>query len=850
MAVINKQIAYMALPLSIRRGNPFPIDEYSVWYDKAAMENYAQTSPVAYVGQILSLVNETESTVEAYMIQNTAGALVKLSATTSSGDLTEDILELQGKVSNLETSVGTKGEESTVTATDLWSAIDEVVAAYIAADAVIDGKFANYYNKTETDGKIDEKVSVAISSTYKPAGTIAFESLPALAATEEGKVYNVSNAFTTTENFVESTGKSYPAGTNVVCIDVGEDEFKWDVLSGFVDLSAYATTESLNTALGNKVDKVAGSSLVPDADITKLQGLANIKTVEEGELNLSEEGELSVVAIDQSKVTGLAGALAGKVNVEAGKSLVSDELITKLTDLPNLDNIVTTESGMEIILPDSAINTPYQLILSEEVTQPALSSCTNLIINRGNSLIEIKWKDPDNIVSDNAATSEWKYTKVIRKINSQPVDINDGTEVVLSSIKNQYSENGFIDLDVDNEKEYYYGFFAINNDEISDSGAFIKADKYQPSSNKGVFGVSWDTTNSSPELTRLTIDTDPNHFVTVNIDTEPVPAVGTGEGSSPFDNYLPWMGMEEYNIVNGEILYKQGEEGFSRSSYDTMVYIPEFWYYIERIQGNVRFYISSEPRENFSKHPGSNKYISRYEIIENNGTYMSISGYSPKVSIDIGTMRTNCSSKGNGWQQDDFMCYQARNLLYLVEFANFNSQNMLGNGISGDSAAHNTGETDAMIYHTGRAEGTNNLSAVQYRHIENPYGNVYTFVDGILINEHEVFLCTDPQYYGNEITENYLSTGITTPDSNGYPKDLIFSDSYSWALIPSKLGGSTSTYLCDYYYQASGLRILLVGGTWSSGVGAGFWCFNAVLAASQSGSNVGGRSVFIKQNSN
>ena len=71
---------------------------------------------------------------------------------------------------------------------------------------------------------------------------------------------------------------------------------------------------------------------MPDADITKLQGLANIKTVEEGELNLSEEGELSIVAIDQSKVTGLSGALAGKVNVEAGKSLVSDELITKLTD--------------------------------------------------------------------------------------------------------------------------------------------------------------------------------------------------------------------------------------------------------------------------------------------------------------------------------------------------------------------------------------------------------------------------------------------------------------------------------------------------------------------------------------
>lgn len=50
MAVINKEIAYMALPLSIRRGNPFPIDEYSVWYDMEELTNYAKTSPVAYVG--------------------------------------------------------------------------------------------------------------------------------------------------------------------------------------------------------------------------------------------------------------------------------------------------------------------------------------------------------------------------------------------------------------------------------------------------------------------------------------------------------------------------------------------------------------------------------------------------------------------------------------------------------------------------------------------------------------------------------------------------------------------------------------------------------------------------------
>ena len=69
MAVINKEIAYMALPLSIRRGNPFPIDEYSVWYDMEELTNYAKTSPVAYVGQVVTLVKSPEAVVEANFIR-------------------------------------------------------------------------------------------------------------------------------------------------------------------------------------------------------------------------------------------------------------------------------------------------------------------------------------------------------------------------------------------------------------------------------------------------------------------------------------------------------------------------------------------------------------------------------------------------------------------------------------------------------------------------------------------------------------------------------------------------------------------------------------------------------------
>lgn len=340
MAVINKDIAYMALPLSIRRGNPFPVDEYSVWYDMGELTTYATTSPVAYVGQIVTLVNEAGSTVEAYMIQNTAGNLMKLASTTASGDLTEDVLELQGKVSNLETAVGTKGDDSGITANDLWAAIKEVKAAYEAADTTINEKFGNYYNKTETEDKIDEKINVAISTTYRAAGSIAFEALPALAASEEGKVYNISNEFTTTENFVEGAGKKYPVGTNVVCIDVGTDEYKWDVLAGFVDTSALATKQELTDGLETKVDKVSGSSLVQDTLIQKLTGMAEIKSVKEDELSIaSDTKQLSILAITQDKVTGLSASLDNKVNVEAGKSLVEDTLIAKLQGMTEIKGV-------------------------------------------------------------------------------------------------------------------------------------------------------------------------------------------------------------------------------------------------------------------------------------------------------------------------------------------------------------------------------------------------------------------------------------------------------------------------------------------------------------------------------
>lgn len=386
MAVINKDIAYMALPLSIRRGNPFPLDEYSVWYNKTQMETYAQTSPVSYVGQVLVYVNESGSTVEAYVIQNTSGTLMKLAASTASGDLAADVLELQGKVSTLEASVGTKAGESSIIATNLWAAIEEIKAAYEAADTAINENLAtNYYNKTQTDSKIDEKIAAKVSSTYKAAGTVQFASLPTLSATEEGKVYNISDAFTTTEDFVEGAGQRYPAGTNVVCIDTADEAYKWDVLAGFVDLSAYATTESVTSGLNNKVDKVAGSSLVEDTDIAKLKALATINGVTE-ELEIAAETNiLGVKAIGQDKITGLSDSLNGKLSgVTLGTTPLSpsDGVVTvpiATSAAIGVVKSVSTENGI-------AVSTDGSMTVNNiNVDKLVQTDGTELILNGGTS---------------------------------------------------------------------------------------------------------------------------------------------------------------------------------------------------------------------------------------------------------------------------------------------------------------------------------------------------------------------------------------------------------------------------------------------------------------------------------
>lgn len=91
-----------------------------------------------------------------------------------------------------------------------------------------------------------------LSTVYKAAGSVAsIAALPAPSASYLGYVYDVESAFTTTADFVEGAGVDYPAGTDVAIIAVqsgGTTTYKYDALSGFVDLSGYIKKPASATA--------------------------------------------------------------------------------------------------------------------------------------------------------------------------------------------------------------------------------------------------------------------------------------------------------------------------------------------------------------------------------------------------------------------------------------------------------------------------------------------------------------------------------------------------------------------------------------------------------------------------
>ena len=313
---------------------------------------------------------------------------------------------------------------------------------------------------------------------------------------------------------------------------------------------------------------------------------------------------------------------------------------------------------------------------------------------------------------------------------------------------------------------------------------------------KHVYGAYWDWASNNGLTKGVRTDS-------AAAFADPEPAVNNGAGSSPFDNLMPWAGMvKEEDPIAG-----------------TLVKIPKFWYKWTQNGKSISLQIADAAVDGFHTSPahadrGDGKgerdyiYIGRYHCASG---YKSQAGSQPLTNMTRSQARTNIHNLGAAYWQSDIQLRITIWMLYLVEFADWNSQKTIGYGCSQGGSKFNMGTTDAMQYHTGTNVGSRTTyGCTQYRYIEGLWGNVYEWMDGAYSNGSGLNIVTNPANFSDNA--NGVAVGVP---SSGYPTAFAVSTKagLEWVIYPTAASGNDSTYSTDIWGFAADRPCRFVGGS-------------------------------------
>ena len=215
-------------------------------------------------------------------------------------------------------------------------------------------------------------------------------------------------------------------------------------------------------------------------------------------------------------------------------------------------------------------------------------------------------------------------------------------------------------------------------------------------------------------------------------------------------------------------------------------------------------------------------YVGRYHC---NSSYKSATGAAPVANITRSEARTNIHNTGSNIWQMDFATRFTLWLLYIVEFADWNSQAKIGYGCGNNSAAQSMGYTDSMPYHTGTTQSSRTSYGLgtQYRNIEGLWDNVYDWCDGSYYNANGLNIILNPGSFSD--SSGGIAVGVP---SSGWPSAFTVKDiANTYPLfIPTTSSGSDSTYSCDSWYFGASGPCLCVGGGYYQDTGLGLFCVN------------------------
>lgn len=278
--------------------------------------------------------------------------------------------------------------------------------------------------------------------------------------------------------------------------------------------------------------------------------------------------------------------------------------------------------------------------------------------------------------------------------------------------------------------------------------------------------------------------------------------------TNDFDNLYPWSEIKSfmYDSQKEEVVAWYGDHNFTFTPEDENVNIftriPRFWYKRYKDDEYEYWKIADGPIEGFNLYEGSSP--ARYSISGSTSIPRSVSGGTSLNLVSIDNFRNASKILGNYNGLLDIWSVGAIQMLYLIEFANTDSQLMLGNGISG-YADPGTGGCDNLGMKSGCIVD-DKKSSVIYRGFEDIFGYRYDIIDGINIKNKQSYICEDYTKYSSGNISNYklLSYKNATPPKYSYGsiEELGLDENYQLVMIPTIVLLETeheNAFINDYY---------------------------------------------------
>lgn len=416
------------------------------------------------------------------------------------------------------------------------------------------------------------------------------------------------------------------------------------------------------------------------------------------------------------------------------------------------------------------------------------------------------------------------------------------------------------------------------------------------------YGVEWDSTVADPTLTRIG---NPLLHKSLPVQSQYKGCVANGAAVNYYLNPNDWAQKADGtpSVLDGtdgtvrvhtpKFYGKSGVEGTKRWVRMSTIKMDDTW--IEIPEMLVDAYRSTVNQT-------GNKAVSVVNTTAQfrgggnrtaNDTYLDTDAFrsdlgKPRTNISRANMRTYAANAGS-----EMLCYEYYKWIFywawVIEYATLNSQKAytadltaegyhqggLGDGVTtwnGDWNTYNgyypltpcgycndignfTGVKDLVIPETVVNDSTTVASKTfkvpRWRGFDNPFGDIWTNLDGIILERtaanqpSSVYTTTDPTAFGDDnIAKGKMTVAGTEVAADGWTKDFDLGE--TGEIIPSVVGGSTTTYMCDYHYcnaSSTALRTLIVGGDADNGGNAGLGCFRSYYGVGGAAANVGFRTL-------